>query len=119
MPDKNEPLENLEVEPKENAGEPRPISEGPQTPWERIKAAVRRGRRTSQVAKTPARREMGKDRTKSLVVLAGAAIGMVLMFLGVFSSPQKPQRVESRHVTPDLGRRTTPGQAAQAAKPVR
>jgi hypothetical protein len=112
MPEKNEPLENLELEPKESAEEILPTVEEPQTPWERIKTAFRQTRRTSQVAKSPARREMGKDRTKSLVVLAGAAIGMVLMFLGVFSSPQRPQRVASRRVSPDLGRRTTPGQAA-------
>jgi hypothetical protein len=112
MPDRNEPSENFEVGAKENVEESLPVPEAPQTPWERIKAAFRQARRTSQAAKTPARREMGKDRTKSLVVLLGAAIGMVLLFLGVFSSPQKPQSVVSRHVTPDLGRRTTPGQAA-------
>lgn len=112
MPDKSEPLNNLETEPSEKIAEPEPVPEAPPTPWERIKAAFRQPRRTSQAAKSPARREMGKDRTRSLVVLLGAAIGMVLMFLGVFSTPQKPHRVESRRVTPDLGRRTTPGQAA-------
>ncbi len=112
MPDKSEPLENLEVEPSENAEEPAPVPEAPQTPWERIKAAFRQAQRKPQATKSSALSEMKKDRTKSLVVLVGAAIGMVLMFLGVFSSPQKPQRIESRHVTPDLGRRTTPGQAA-------
>ena len=35
---------------------------------------------------------------------------MVLLFLGVFSSPQKPQKMEGRRVTPDLGRRAAPGQ---------
>jgi hypothetical protein len=112
MPDSNEPSENFEVGAKENVEESLPVPEAPETPWERIKAAFRHARRTSQVAKSPGRREMGKDRTKSLVVLLGAAIGMVLVFLGVFSTPQKPHRVESRRVTPDLGRRTTPGQAA-------
>ncbi len=112
MPDKSEPLENLEVAPSEKAEEPAPVSEAPQTPWERIKAAFRQTRRRPQAAKSPALSEMKKDKTKSLVVLVGAAIGMVLMFLGVFSSPQRPQRVESRRVAPDLGRRTTPGQAA-------
>jgi hypothetical protein len=34
------------------------------------------------------RREMGKDRTKSQVLQAGAAVGMVLKFLGVFSFPK-------------------------------
>lgn len=112
MPEKSEPLENLEVEPSEKAEEPAPVPEAPQTPWERIKTALRQTRRTPQVAKSPALSEMKKYKTKSLIVLVGAAIGMVLMFLGVFSSPQRPQRVEARHVTPDLGRRTTPGPAA-------
>lgn len=116
MPDKSEPLNNLETEPSEKIAEPEPVPEAPPTPWERIKAAFRQPRRTSQPTKSPARREMGKDRTKSLVVLLGAAIGMVLMFLGVFSTPQKPHRVESRRVTPDLGRRTTPGQAAPGSQ---
>lgn len=116
MSDKSEPLEKLETERRENVEELAPETEEPQTPWERIKMAFRQARRTSQSVKSPARREMGKDRTKSLILLAGAAIGMVLMFLGVFSSPQKPQNAQSRRVTPDLGRRTTPGQPAPGAQ---
>lgn len=58
------------------------------------------------------RRELGKDKSKSLLVLAGAAALMVLLFLGVFSSPNKPKRAQDnkRPGTPDLGRRVTPGQ---------
>jgi len=116
MSDKGEPLDKLEVERGENAEAPVPAPEEPQTPWERIKIAFKHARRTSQSVKSPTRREMGKDRTKSLVLLVGAAIGMVLMFLGVFSSPQKPQNAQSRRVSPDLGRRTTPGQPATGAQ---
>ncbi|PYV20075.1 MAG: hypothetical protein DMG27_23940, partial [Acidobacteria bacterium] len=108
----SEPQEKLEIEREVSAEEPEAAPEQPQTPWERIKAALRQTRETPQMRKIPARREMGKDRTKSLVLLAGAAIGVVLMFLGVFSSPQKPQTAQSRRTTPDLGRRTTPGQPA-------
>jgi hypothetical protein len=116
MADKSEQLKDLEVERGANAEEPVLEPEGPQTPWERIKIAFKHARRTSQSAKSPSRREMGKDRTKSLVLLVGAAFGMVLMFLGVFSSPQKPQNAQSRRVSPDLGRRTTPGQPATGAQ---
>jgi hypothetical protein len=116
MSDKSEPLDNLEGEREGKAEEPSLEPEEPQTPWERIKTALRQARRTSQAIKTPARREMGKDRTKSLVLLVGGATGMVLMFLGVFSSPQKPQNAQSRRVSPDLGRRTTPGQPATGAQ---
>lgn len=110
MPDKNDPLDNLEIGRKENVEEPLPAPKEPQTPWERIKAVLRQARGPSQVAKTPARHEMGKDRTKSLILLVGAVVGMVLMFLGVFSSPQRPRSADSRRAMSDLGRRTTPGQ---------
>jgi hypothetical protein len=110
MPDKNDPLDNLEIGRKENLEEPLPAPKEPQTPWEKIKAVLRQAGGPSQAARTPARHEMGKDRTKSLIVLAGAVVGMVLMFLGVFSSPQRPRSADSRRVMSDLGRRTTPGQ---------
>jgi len=111
MADKNEPLDNLEIGRRENIEEPLPAPKEPQTPWERIKAVLREARGPSQAANPPARREMGKDRTKSLILLVGAVVGMILMFLGVFSSPQRPRSVDSRRAMSDLGRRTTPGQA--------
>ena len=95
----SEPQEKLEIEREVSAEEPEAAPEQPQTPWERIKAALRQTRETPQMRNIPARREMGKDRTKSLVLLAGAAIGVVLMFLGVFSSPQKPQTAQSRRTS--------------------
>ena len=62
------------------------------------------------------RRELGKDKSKSLLVLAGAAIAVGLLFLGVFSSPNQPdRRGTGRPGTPNLGRRVTPGQ--QNAEP--
>ena len=110
MPDKNDPLDSLEIGRRENPEEPLPAPKEPETPWERIKAMLRQARGPSQAARIPARHEMGKDRTKSLILLVGAAVGMVLMFLGVFSSPQRPRSAGSRRVMSDLGRRTTPGQ---------
>jgi len=60
------------------------------------------------------RRELGRDRSRSLFLLLGAAVGVLLLFLGVFSSPNKEKRPEeTRRVgTPNLGRRVTPGQEA-------
>jgi hypothetical protein len=113
MAEENKPLDSIEFDHKKAADESEP--EKPETPLDRIKKALTEVRRFS-TARTPARREMGKDRTKSLVLLAGAAVGMVLMFLGVFSSPQKPQKVALRQMTPDLGRRVTPGQPAPGAQ---
>lgn len=58
------------------------------------------------------RRELGRDRSRSLLLLAGAAIAVLLLFLGVFSSSNttKKSTVGRRPGTPDLGRKVTPGQ---------
>src|SRR6516164_1062818 len=117
MAERNDPLEEVEIrhgDSTEEAGLPVEEPER-QTPLGRLKRAFTQARRRPQAGKSPARKEMGKDQTKSLVLLAGAAVGMVVLFLGVFSSPQKPQKIEGRRVTPDLGRRVTPGQAGNQA----
>ncbi len=57
------------------------------------------------------RRELGRDRSRSLFLLAGAAIAVLLLFLGVFSSSNTKKTMNARPPgTPDLGRRVTPGQ---------
>ena len=57
------------------------------------------------------RRELGRDRSRSLFLLAGAAIAVLLLFLGVFSSSNTKKTTGARPMgTPDLGRRVTPGQ---------
>jgi hypothetical protein len=58
------------------------------------------------------RRELGRDRSRSLFLLAGAAISVLLLFLGVFSSSNTARKSTDgrRAGTPDLGRRVTPGQ---------
>ena len=57
------------------------------------------------------RRELGRDRSRSLFLLAGAAIAVLLLFLGVFSSSNTKKATNGRAPgTPDLGRRVTPGQ---------
>ena len=60
------------------------------------------------------RRELGRDRSRSLFLLAGAAIAVLLLFLGVFSSSNTTRKstVGRRPGTPDLGRKVTPGQQA-------
>ena len=47
-----------------------------------------------------------------MLVLGGSAVLMLLLFLGIFSSPQRAKKAETgrRQGAPDLGRRTTPGQ---------
>jgi hypothetical protein len=57
--------------------------------------------------------DKGRDRSRSLFLLAGGAIVVVLLFLVVFSSPNASKKTElTRRATPDLGRRITPGQQA-------
>lgn len=84
------------------------------TPWTKLREIIResfeRARKTQQPTST--RRELSMDKSKSLLVLAGAAVLVLLIFLGVFSSPQKAKKIETgrRPGAPDLGRRTTPGE---------
>jgi hypothetical protein len=112
MSERNDPVGDVEIRHGDNTEEATlpPEEPEPQTPLGRIKKVFTQARQRAQAGRSPARKEMGKDQTKSLVLLAGAAVGMVLLFLGVFSSPQKRQKIEGRRVTPDLGRRATPGQ---------
>lgn len=60
------------------------------------------------------RRELGRDRSRSLFLLGGVAIAVLLVFLGVFSSSNTARKsTDARRVgAPDLGRRLTPGQQA-------
>jgi hypothetical protein len=77
--------------------------------WQAIlRRAFEKARREGPVAN---RRELGRDRSRSLFLLVGAAIAVLLLFLGVFSSPNRVKKTEGRLPgTPDLGRRMTPGQ---------
>jgi hypothetical protein len=80
--------------------------------WREIfRQAFDKARREHQVTN---RRELGRDRSRSLFLLAGAAIAVLLVFLGVFSSPNTARKsADARRVgAPDLGRRLTPGQQA-------
>ena len=83
------------------------ISTRPQ--WrEVLRQAFDKARREQQPA---SRRELGRDRSRSLFLLAGAAIAVLLLFLGVFSSSNTKKTTGARPIgTPALGRRETPGQ---------
>ena len=70
---------------------------------------------------TPSRRELSRDKSKSFLMLAGATIALLLIFLGVFSSPKTraPLPGETARGAPSLGRKATPGQEQNdAAKTV-
>ncbi|MGA9057517.1 MAG: hypothetical protein WB763_13515 [Terriglobia bacterium] len=93
----------------EEAAEPKAADGKRGIQWrEIIRQAFDKARQTQQPRTT--RRELSKDKSKSLVVLGGAAVAMLLLFLGIFSSPQKAKRTVGQAGAPDLGRRITPGQ---------
>ena len=61
--------------------------------------------------RTAGRSGLGRDHSRSLFLLAGAAIAVLLVFLMVFSSPNRQVKTNARpRGTPDLGQRSTPGQ---------
>lgn len=55
---------------------------------------------------------LGRDRSRSMLLLGVAAVVVLLLFFMVFSSPNHPQKSVNAKVagSADLGRRTTPGQ---------
>ena len=61
---------------------------------------------------TASRQELGRDKTKSLFLLVGVCIALLLLFFGVFSHPPKKASLpgENPHGQASLGRRVSPGQ---------
>jgi type IV secretory pathway VirB10-like protein len=102
-------VETEEIGSGENSpSEQAPIAARPR--WRQIfRQAVEKARRDQG---TTNRRELGRDHSRSLFVLVGAAIAIVLLFLGIFSSPNadKKSAQTRRPSTPELGRKVTPGQ---------
>ena len=111
VPDE-EVLETAEQQDETEAGE----ADRRRIGWrEIIRQAFEKARQAQQPVTS--RRDLSKDKSKSLLVLVGAAVLMLLIFLGIFSAPQRPKKTESgrRPGTPDLGRRLTPGQESTQA----
>ena len=61
---------------------------------------------------TESRQELGRDKSKSLFLLLGVCVALVLLFFGVFSHPKKkiPLPGENPRGQASLGRKVTPGQ---------
>ena len=91
--------------------------EKPPTPLERILQSLRKAKPASTPPASGGRRDLGKDKSKSLYVLVAAGIAVILFLLMYLSSPQKPNQGQapSHRGKPDLGQRTTPGQAQKQA----
>ena len=62
--------------------------------------------------KPESRRELGRDKSKSLFLLIGACIAVLLLFFGVFSHPKQKIALpgENPRGEASLGRKVTPGQ---------
>jgi len=96
-------------------------TEEPASPgaFQTLRTLLEKTHRNQQGA--PSRRELSRDKSKSFLLLAGATIALLLIFLGVFSSPKTraPLPGETARGAPGLGRKTTPGQEQNdAAKTV-
>ena len=87
------------------------------TPLERILQNLRKAQPASNPPASGSRRDLGKDKSKSLYVLVAAGIALILFLLMYLSSPQKPnqEQAPAHRGKPDLGQRTTPGQTPKQA----
>src|SRR6266567_8733008 len=55
---------------------------------ETFRIALNRARKQQKPRES--RQELGRDRTKALIVLVAVAVVLLLLFFGLFSSPNKP-----------------------------
>ena len=89
------------------------------TTWrEAFVAAFQKARRQQKPVES--RRELGRDRSKSLFLLVGVTVALLLLFFGIFSHPKKKLSLpgENPHGDASLGRRVTPGQQNNDASKV-
>jgi hypothetical protein len=87
--------------------------ETPRGGWrESLRTALDRARKQQKPREN--RQELGRDRTKALVMLAAVTVVLLLLFFGLFSSPKKPAHLpgENPHGQPNLGQKITPGHKA-------
>src|SRR5260370_30318732 len=80
------------------------------SPLQRVRALLDSAR--SNQNPVASRRELSRDKSRSLFVLVGASVALLLLFFGVFSSPKNrgPLPGESARGGPSLGRKVPTGQ---------
>jgi type IV secretory pathway VirB10-like protein len=80
------------------------------TPLQRFRALLESARPNPNPVAI--RRELGRDKSKSLFVLVGASVALLLLFFGLFSSPKNrgPLPGETARGGPSLGRKLPPSQ---------
>jgi Bacterial conjugation TrbI-like protein len=72
--------------------------------------ALRQARREPMHVRS--RKELSRDKSKSMLLLVGLAVVLLLVCLGVLSTPRKVSLPSGRRNQPNLGGRVTPGQEA-------
>ena len=77
---------------------------------EAFRTAFDKARR--QQKPTESRQELGRDKSKSLFLLIGVCVAVLLLFFGVFSHPKSKVALPGENPRGDasLGRKVTPGQ---------
>jgi type IV secretory pathway VirB10-like protein len=80
------------------------------TPLQRFRALLDSAQRSQNPVAS--RRDLGRDKSKSLFVLLGASVALLLLFFGLFSSPKNRGSLpgETARGSPSLGRKGAPGQ---------
>jgi type IV secretory pathway VirB10-like protein len=79
------------------------------TPLQRLRVLLDSAQRSQNPVAS--RRELGRDKSKSLFVLVGASVALLLLFFGVFSSPKNRGPLPGETARgPSLGRKVAPGQ---------
>ena len=88
------------------------------TPLQRLRALLDSAQRGQNPIAS--RRELGRDKSKSLFLLVGASVALLLLFLGLFSSPKKSGLLpgETARGGPSLGRKVTTQEQIDPAKTV-
>jgi hypothetical protein len=87
-----------------------PEEVSPPSTFQTFRNLLERARRTQQPVAS--RRELSRDKSKSLFLLLGVSIALLLVFFSVFSTPKghAPLPGETARGNPSLGRKVTPGQ---------
>src|SRR5271169_6853181 len=90
--------------------EPTPEETGKGNWREAFRAAFDRARRQQKPAES--RQELGRDKSKSLFLLVGVCVALLLLFLAIFSRPKQKISLpgENARGEASLGRKVTPGQ---------
>jgi type IV secretory pathway VirB10-like protein len=107
---KDVPANTANAEPEIAHEEAAPEETGKGNWREAFLAAFQKARRQQKPAES--RQELGRDKSKSLFLLVGVCVAMLLLFFGVFSHPKKKMSLpgENPRGEASLGRKVTPGQ---------